>query len=431
MTEQKPQDETAKRKILIVEDEVALAQAIEATLDIKGLQTIVAYDGDQALELINDQRPDLILLDVMMPGKSGIEICATLKTDPETASIPVVLVTAKAEDVDRAIGLAAGAERYLTKPFSPTELIALVDETLSGELAESRQRCAEDLSSDSIEQDQLVIYAQELKELFKQERHERKALQKAQSRLKEVDRLKADFLGVVTHELLTPFADIGLALQVLQQQSKDSPPNLQTARDELATKIAELHRLVNGVVKFAELVSKRREPQPGYISLPQLIPSAVQPVAVLAQGRDVDFRVFVPSDLPQIHADPELLSEAVFQMAHNAVKFNLPDGYAQIKIFEYKEWIIIEVKDSGVGLTPGQLNLLGQPFQQGVDAMRRGQEGLGVGWAFTRYFAEIHNGATYVRSPGLNQGSIFYLALPAVKGALKLDEEEINAFEDM
>ncbi|MFQ6101850.1 MAG: response regulator [Anaerolineae bacterium] len=418
MAEKEPREDGPKRTVLIVDDEAPLAQALAETLDIEGLQTVVAYNGEEALKLASTLKPDLILLDVMMPGKSGIEVCATLKTDPATASIPVILVTAKAEQIDRAVGIAAGADAYLTKPFSPTELIALVNEAIAGHPIEPFPR-QPDLSA--MPADQLVVYARELKELFERERLERQALEGAYQRLGEVGRLKAAFLSVVTHELLTPFADIGLALQVLQRQSGDSHSDLQDAVDDLATKIAGLHRLVGGVVKFAELVSKRREPKPTYISLEQVIPWAVQPVAVLAQARDVDFRVFVPSDLAKIRADPELLAEAVFQMAHNAVKFNLPEGQAHVKVFDSKGWVVIKVEDTGVGLSPEQLELLKQPFEQSADALRRGQEGLGIGWTFVRYVAKVHNGKTRVESPGPGQGSTFYLALPMVAGAPEPD----------
>jgi len=411
MIEQGLQDQGLEWMVLIVDDEKPLAEAIAATLDLEGLRTIVAYDGDQALALARSQRPDLILLDVMMPGKSGIEVCATLKTDPETAAISVIFLTAKADEDCRIVGIAAGADEYLTKPFSPTELIDLVNDVLSGRPAEPRPRRT-DLSA--LPADQLGVYARELRELFKRERSQQQALEQAHRRLDELDRLKAAFLGAVTHELLTPFASIGLVLQVLQRQHFQ--PEQRDALDDLMTQIASLHRQISGVVKFAELVNKRREPQPGYISLAQVVPWALQPVAVLAQARQVDFRVLVPSSLPKVHADPELLGEAVFQMAHNAVKFNMPGGQAQVRAFEYEGWVVIKVADTGVGLTPERLALLGQPFEQGADALRRGQEGLGVGWAFVHYVAEMHSGWTRVESPGPGQGSTFSLALPvAVK----------------
>jgi signal transduction histidine kinase len=407
MVKQVVPEDGRRQKILIVEDEELLAKAVAATLDLEGLHAIAAHDGDQALAMARTVRPDLILLDVMLPGRTGIEVCATLKTEPETASIPVILLTAKGEKNDRTLGLAAGADAYVVKPFSPVQLIDMVKEVLAGEEPQYHKPTLADMPAD-----QLLVYAQDLKELFQRERAERQALEEAQRRLDEIDQLKAEFVSSVTHELLTPFASIGLAMEVLQRQSEGLSSELKPALEDLMTQIAGLHRQVSGVVKFAELVGKRRDPQPGYISLDQVIPWAVQPVAVLAQSRGVDFRVLVPTDLPNVHADPELLGEAVFQMAHNAVKFNSPGGRAKVQILECEGGLTIEVTDTGIGLTPEQLAVLGEPFAQDADALRRGQEGLGVGWAFVCYVAEAHGGWTHVESPGPGQGSTFSLVLP-------------------
>jgi signal transduction histidine kinase len=410
----------SERLILVVDDEASIAEAISATLGYQGLHTVVAHDGDQALALVRRLYPDLILLDIAMPGRSGIEVCATIKTDPATASIPVILITARTQQADRLVGIAAGADEYLTKPFSPSELIALVDKVLAGQPIEPRLQ-QPDLSA--LPSDQLVVFAQEWRELLERERMERQALEEAHQRLEEahrrleeVDRLKAAFLSVVTHELMTPFGAIGMALQVLQRLTEDFPSNYQAALDDLLTEIAGLHQLVGGVVKFAELVTKQREPRPGYILLSQVIPWAVQPIAMMAQARGVDFRAFVSPDLPRIHADPELLGEAVFQMAHNAVKFNEPGGYAHVQVAESQGGVAIEVVDSGAGLTPERLEMLGQPFEQDADAVRRGREGLGVGWAFVRYVAQVHGGQTHVESPGPGMGSTFRLILPFPAG---------------
>ncbi|MEA3340844.1 MAG: hybrid sensor histidine kinase/response regulator [Chloroflexota bacterium] len=418
MIGRRAQEGERKQTVMIVDDDESLAQAIGTTLDMEGLQTVVIHDGKKALALARSLKLDLILLDVMLPGKSGIEVCATLKADPATASIPIILISAKSEQVDRAVGLAAGASEYLTKPFIPTELIALVDDVLASRPVAPRRERSADLPTMPVDQDQLVIYARELKELVERERRERKSLEEAHWQLGEVDRLKTAFLGVVTHELMTPFSDIDMTLQILERQTRDAPPELQATRDKLAAHVADLRRMVGGMVKFAELVRKRREPQPMDISLAHLIPEAVKSVAALAGARDVGFQLLMPSELPLLRADPELLSEAVYQMAHNAVKFNTPGGNAWVKAFESDSGneIVIEVGDTGVGLTPEQMVLLGQPFEQSADSLRRGQEGLGLGWTFVCYVAEVHGGRTSVKSLGPGRGSIFQLILPLATG---------------
>jgi signal transduction histidine kinase len=425
MVEPTTPEDSQKQRVLIVEDDELLAKAIATTLDLEGLHTVAVHNGEQALAVAQDLRPDLVLLDVMLPGCTGIEVCATLKTEPETASIPVILLTAKGEKEDRSLGLAAGADAYVIKPFSPVKLIDMVKEILAGEEPQYQKPTLADMSAD-----QLLVYAQDLKELFQRERAERQALEEVRQQLEEMDQLKAEFVSSVTHELLTPFASIGLAMEVLQRQSEDSPQELKLALEDLTTQIAGLHRQVSGVVKFAELVGKKRDPRPGYISLDQIIPWAVQPVAVLAQSRGIDFRVLVPADLPHIHADPELLGEAVFQMAHNAVKFNSPGGQAKVQAREHAGGLSIEVADTGVGLTPERLATLGQPFAQDADALRRGQEGLGVGWAFVCYVAEVHGGWTHVESPGPGQGSTFTLILPSLEEGSESNEPGERDAED-
>lgn len=428
MAEQGLRDRRPRQTVLIADDERTLAEAIAAMLDRGGLQTVVTYDGEQALALARALLPDLIILDGKMPVRSGVEVCATLKTDPVTAAIPVILLTVRRDESDLMVGAAAGADECLVKPFSPTELIALANEALAGRPIEPRLRRPD---HSRVPDNQLVVYARELSELFERERIERQALEEARRRLDGLDRLKAAFLGVMTHELLTPFAAIGLTLEILQRQGGRLQPDQRNALDDLVTEIAGLHRLVSGVVKFAELLNKRREPQPGSISLDRLIPRAVQPVAVLAQAREVDFRVCVSSNLPKVYVDPELLDEAVFQMAHNAVKFNLPGGWARVGALEADGWVVIEVADTGVGLTPERLAMLGQPFEQEADAVQRGREGLGIGWAFVRYVAEVHGGRTRVESPGLGQGSVFSLSLPAAAEGQELavdTGEEVRAF---
>ncbi len=396
--------------VLIAEDERPLAKAIATTLDGEGLHPIVVHDGNHALALARGLQPSVLVSDIMMPGISGIEVCRALKSDPATAAIPVILLTAKAQLEDREAGLAVGAAEYLIKPFSPVELIDLINRILEGQPIEPKPY-RRDLAMLPV--DQLAIYARELRELYEQERAERRALEIAQQRLDELDRLKATFLGTITHELLTPFSTFGLALQLVQKAGEPYA-DLTEPLDDLGKAMAQLHRKVKGVVKFAELVNKSREPQFGLYDINVVVTWALQPLAIMAQPREIDFRVFAAPGLPKILVDAELLAEAVFQMVHNAVKFSHAGGKVRTPIFEDKDCVWIEVCDEGAGLTKEQIALLGRPFEVSVDALRSGQEGMGIGWTLVSYVAEIHNGGTHVESPGPSQGSTFSIFIPLV-----------------
>jgi diguanylate cyclase (GGDEF)-like protein len=116
--------------VLVVDDDVDVARFIEVNLRLEGFDVVVAHDGQEALEVIAEEVPDLALLDVMMPRIDGVELCRRLRSDPLTASLPVIMLTAKSLSADKVVGLTAGADDYIIKPFDTLELIARVQSTL-------------------------------------------------------------------------------------------------------------------------------------------------------------------------------------------------------------------------------------------------------------------------------------------------------------
>jgi len=116
--------------VLVVDDDIDIARFIEVNLRLEGFDVLVAHDGQEALEVIGDALPDLALVDVMMPRLDGVELTRRLRSDPLTASLPVIMLTAKSLSVDKVVGLTAGADDYIIKPFDTLELIARVRSTL-------------------------------------------------------------------------------------------------------------------------------------------------------------------------------------------------------------------------------------------------------------------------------------------------------------
>lgn len=114
------------KKILAVDDERHIVRLVEVNLQRAGYDVVTAYDGREALEKVKAEKPDLIVLDVMMPLMDGFEVLSNLKKDPETKEIPVIMLTAKAQDADVFRGWQSGVDCYLTKPFNPMELLTFV-----------------------------------------------------------------------------------------------------------------------------------------------------------------------------------------------------------------------------------------------------------------------------------------------------------------
>jgi two-component system, OmpR family, alkaline phosphatase synthesis response regulator PhoP len=121
-------------KILVVDDEVHIRMLLEQTLeeleDDYDIELLTAENGEEGLDLIRSKRPDLVFLDIMMPYMNGYEVCQEVREDPELSSVKVILLTAKGQEVDRKHGLNIGAERYMTKPFDPDEILAVAKEIL-------------------------------------------------------------------------------------------------------------------------------------------------------------------------------------------------------------------------------------------------------------------------------------------------------------
>lgn len=117
---------SSPKKILIVEDENDILQLVKLYLEKEGFRTVTAMTGAEALKQVKAEKPDLIVLDLMLPVLDGLEVCKRLRSSPETAMLPIIMLTAKAEESDTVVGLELGADDYVTKPFSPKTLVARI-----------------------------------------------------------------------------------------------------------------------------------------------------------------------------------------------------------------------------------------------------------------------------------------------------------------
>ena len=130
----------ARRKVLVVDDEADVLLLCRVNLEFEGYDVVEASDGEEAMRKVAEERPDVVLLDVMMPKMDGWQVLAALKGDPVTSDIPVVMLTAKVQDQDQIKGWSGGAAEYITKPFSPLALSQVLEEVLSKDPEEEERR---------------------------------------------------------------------------------------------------------------------------------------------------------------------------------------------------------------------------------------------------------------------------------------------------
>jgi two-component system alkaline phosphatase synthesis response regulator PhoP len=130
----------AKGKILVVDDEIYIVHILDFSLGMEGYEVLTALDGEQALEKARAEKPDLIVLDIMMPKLDGYETCKRLKADPATKDVPVILLSAKGRNVDQKVGFEVGADDYITKPFSPRKLVERINAILGHGTSQQRMQ---------------------------------------------------------------------------------------------------------------------------------------------------------------------------------------------------------------------------------------------------------------------------------------------------
>ena len=121
-----PMGNSTNKKILVVEDEPEIAQLVTHYLEKEGFRTVTALNGFEAIKKVKEDKPDLLVLDLMLPELDGLEVCKRLRSTPNTAMLPIIMLTAKAEESDTIVGLELGADDYVTKPFSPKTLVARI-----------------------------------------------------------------------------------------------------------------------------------------------------------------------------------------------------------------------------------------------------------------------------------------------------------------
>jgi len=114
------------RRILVVDDDREIVRLLRAYLEQNGFEVLTAYDGERALHILRRERPDLVVLDLMLPDRDGWEVTRIVRSDPNLAATPIIMLTARVEDYDKIVGLELGADDYVTKPFNPREVVARV-----------------------------------------------------------------------------------------------------------------------------------------------------------------------------------------------------------------------------------------------------------------------------------------------------------------
>lgn len=393
--------------VLVVEDTPQMTELIvDALGDRYNIAT--AEDGRSGLEKALALQPDLLITDIMMPRMSGDKLVAELRTQKQFNNVPILLLSAKADDDLRIHLLRTGAQDYLTKPFLPQELIARVHNLIVMKRAGDALRQELTSASNNIE-----LLAHDLATKHSQLQLAFDAAEVAREQAERASEVKSHFLALVSHELRTPLSTIVMNSQLLCRQAESDSPAVLKPRLERMTRASEqLSVMVEGILEYTRTESGNIQLHQVEVDVVKLVKEVLDIAQLQVDSSAVELRLEPPAaDICTFHTDSRLLRVILNNLVSNALKFTLK-GTVSVEVNCTPREFYCAVHDTGIGIPNDDLARVFLPFEQVERVQRKSIPGVGLGLALTKEFVELLHGKIEVSSEE-GVGSTFTVYLPA------------------
>lgn len=367
-TDDIPSDNADQPMILVVDDTPDNLAFISGILRDQ-YRVKVATSGEKAIAIAqNSPQPDLILLDILMPGLNGYEVCGRLKVNPKTKQIPIIFLTVKSDIEDERRGLEMGAADYITKPVSPPILMARVNTQLN--------------------------------------------LKASYDSLQNLLRSREDMVNMIVHDLRNPITNILLLSEIFLENIDSPPQKLRKNLDIIWRSGQKLKTLVDDLLLKAKLESGHFSLDRQQVDLGELCRDALSDVQDIAKQKKLTLHLDVPKD----HAfpawvDPLLIRRAIENLLSNAIKYS--PSHSEIKLhldYASEKQIRIQVIDEGPGIDAELRQHIFDKYEIGT--LMRGVSQIGLGLAFCKLAVENHGGHITIED-NQPKGSIFAIILDA------------------
>jgi signal transduction histidine kinase len=356
-------------RILIIDDEEIVIDSCLAVLEGAGYQIVTAPDGTEGLKQAREATPDLVLVDLMMPGISGFEVLEGMRSiDP---TIVTIVITGYSTVESAVEAMKRGAFDFLPKPFNPDELRMIVQRGL--------------------ERRRLVLEATAL-------RRERELLQQ-------------NFAAIISHELRSPLSAVQQNLFVLTAELDDKLDESQRGRFErLKGRLTDLLKMIQSWLRAVSDPGGKLGEELSPISARSAVAKAIESVQPHATRKDITITDATPESLPPVLGDEAILTEALVNLVGNAVKYTRAGGRVAVGGAVEAGQVVITIVDTGVGIPADDVPFVFDAFYRG-HAGADAEAGAGLGLALTRRIIEAHHGTISVDSE-VGRGTTFTVRLP-------------------
>ncbi len=377
---------TGRPTVMIVDDETRNLKLLKGILAGENYHIHTFRDGREALQRVESLAPDIILLDIMMPGLDGFEVCRRLKQDEKTQAVPVVMVTALTDDNCQSVAVEAGADDFLNKPVRPDELRIRVKSLL-----------------------RIKSYHDKLAAKYDE-------IHQKNQQLTELERTKDGLIHMIIHDLNNPLTAISSSLQLLSLLEHDISDKGSATVQTCLNNCNQLETLIHGLLDIHRLEDGNISLANEATDLTRLIQSVMGQLQGLFNQNKVELKLSVPSILPLFHMDPLLIRRVVVNLVSNALHHTPPGGEVCIEVAyepEQKE-VTVSVRDTGEGIAKSDQQAIFDKFIQVANQKGKMRlNGHGLGLAFCKLAIEAHHGSIAVHSEGKGKGSTFRVTLPS------------------
>jgi signal transduction histidine kinase len=368
-------------QILVVDDDPRNRKLLEEYLLGAGYGVRVAADGRTALAMAAERPPDLVLLDVMMPDLSGLEVCRQLKNDPRTRLCQVVLVTALDGVPQRVEGLDTGADDYIAKPVRREEFMAKVRSMLrarrlTAELEEARETLAQ-----------------------------------RNAKLEELEGLKETLTQTLVHDLKNPLAAVLGNLELMERKADESVVHLVRRSKAAAWR---MHQMILNLLDIAQLEEGKLLLHPETIDAGSLARKACQEMEGGAAQRGVSLQILADEATAVMKGDGAVLRRVLDNLLSNAIEHSPQGGVVRVAVALCEEGIEIAVSDQGSGVPPEHREKIFEKFQRLESRKSVAGANRGLGLTFCRLAVEAHGGTIWVDDAPAG-GALFRALLPATE----------------